>query len=555
MPPTADDDVEHPSSSSPKSSGDATPFDLQGGEKGRIVRSRRRVWSEKDISMLVALHVQFGNKWTMIARNLPGRNDNDCKNIFHSALRSKTAIGPTCDDPQQRRRAQEAALEQYAGSGGGTGAGAMDCGDGEDEEPAEEAEEDEENEMSDPTKNVTAWAPRPIAIHSRASCEWPRSLLEPPPGPHLPPPPRPAGRPSSCVAAMEVDAIPPHSSAGAYHPSPAMHGVMQVHAPRPQSDVGVPRRLLSSCSTIEGVRSLSTQELSEPWAAADRSVRPASSASVFSSPLAPGPAPPAAQLPLPHSFDGLSRRPASSCLPFTEDPLQAAQQQWAARRQQLWEQQRSQGAAWQAPVPAPAAAPGLGGGGAMPQQQRQLAPPSLRPSGGASLRGVMATWQAPLPQTLHSTLPQGGSSSFTAAHVPAPGGASGDCSNTGRILAGLAPFAPTPADAGTFAADLSTPRSYVSASATSGQYGSTMISALLAATEISQPAPLVRTISSVASGAFGAERQPSAGASLWGAGPPVPHAARGQVAGDSLDPCILEIWREMADAGPNSGWF
>ncbi|KAG2488261.1 hypothetical protein HYH03_013112 [Edaphochlamys debaryana] len=498
----------------------------------------------------------MGNKWTTIAKGFKNRTDNDCKNIFHSALRSKTvaesnlllrayaqAVGATCDDPQQRRRAHDAALAQYASSGGGTGAGAMDCGDGEDEEPAEEAEEDEEKAASE----LPSWAAGPSAAKSAASCEWPRALLQSSAGPHLPPPPRPAGRPSSCVAAMEVDAIPPHSSAGAYHPSPAMHGVMQAHALRPQSDVGVPRRLLSSCTAAESLRCFSSVGASEPWAA-DRSVRPSSSASVFSSPLAPGPAPPAAQLPLPYSFDGLSRRPASSCLPFTEDPLQAAQQQWAARRQQLWEQQRSQGAAWQAPVPAPAAAPGLGGGGAMPQQQRQLAPPSLRPSGGASLRGVMATWQAPPPQTLHSTLPQGGSSSFTAAHVPAPGGASGDCSNTGRILAGLAPFAPTPADAGSLLAAVNN-YSHMSGSAASSTLGSAVISAMPAGTDSSgQPALPAALASPLVLGAFGAERQPSAGASLWGAGPPVPHAARGQAAGDSLDPCILEIWREMADA-------
>ncbi|EFJ51307.1 hypothetical protein VOLCADRAFT_87996 [Volvox carteri f. nagariensis] len=64
--------------------------------------------------------------WSAIAKYLHGRSDNDCKNIFYSALRSKTsqtnrllrtyaqAVGPNCDDPLARQNAYKTAKAQVA---------------------------------------------------------------------------------------------------------------------------------------------------------------------------------------------------------------------------------------------------------------------------------------------------------------------------------------------------------------------------------------------------------------------------------------------------------
>ncbi|KAG2483851.1 hypothetical protein HYH03_017303 [Edaphochlamys debaryana] len=89
--------------------------------RSSLAAARRRPWSEKDLHRLARLHADLGNRWSLIAKSLRGRTDNDVKNIFHSALRSKTndtdlllrtyaqAVGPNCDDTHMRQQAFEAA--------------------------------------------------------------------------------------------------------------------------------------------------------------------------------------------------------------------------------------------------------------------------------------------------------------------------------------------------------------------------------------------------------------------------------------------------------------
>jgi hypothetical protein len=74
-------------------------FSLFGGEKrsGKQCRERwhnhlnpeikKSEWSSEEKKKLIDLHETFGNHWSKIAENLPGRTDNSIKNCFYSLIR------------------------------------------------------------------------------------------------------------------------------------------------------------------------------------------------------------------------------------------------------------------------------------------------------------------------------------------------------------------------------------------------------------------------------------------------------------------------------------
>ena len=45
------------------------------------------VWSEKEENILFSTQLKIGNKWSVLAKLLPGRSENDIKNHFYSKLR------------------------------------------------------------------------------------------------------------------------------------------------------------------------------------------------------------------------------------------------------------------------------------------------------------------------------------------------------------------------------------------------------------------------------------------------------------------------------------
>ncbi|MED6204986.1 hypothetical protein PIB30_013982 [Stylosanthes scabra] len=50
---------------------------------------KRGNYSQQEEDTIITLHQKFGNRWSLIAANLPGRTDNEIKNHWHTALKKR----------------------------------------------------------------------------------------------------------------------------------------------------------------------------------------------------------------------------------------------------------------------------------------------------------------------------------------------------------------------------------------------------------------------------------------------------------------------------------
>ncbi|KMS95296.1 hypothetical protein BVRB_009730 [Beta vulgaris subsp. vulgaris] len=53
---------------------------------------KRGMFSTQEEKLILTLHQTLGNKWSQIAKHLPGRTDNEIKNYWHSYLKKRASI-------------------------------------------------------------------------------------------------------------------------------------------------------------------------------------------------------------------------------------------------------------------------------------------------------------------------------------------------------------------------------------------------------------------------------------------------------------------------------
>ncbi|KAK9068157.1 hypothetical protein SSX86_012269 [Deinandra increscens subsp. villosa] len=69
---------------------------------------KRGNFTKEEEDTIIHLHEMLGNRWSMIAAKLPGRTDNEIKNVWHTHLKKRTEIHKTtiCDTRKRHTKSK-----------------------------------------------------------------------------------------------------------------------------------------------------------------------------------------------------------------------------------------------------------------------------------------------------------------------------------------------------------------------------------------------------------------------------------------------------------------
>ncbi|XP_078442797.1 transcription factor MYB30-like isoform X2 [Wolffia australiana] len=64
---------------------------------------RRGNFTQEEEETIISLHQQLGNRWSAIAAKLPGRTDNEIKNVWHARLKKRSKPSSTSSERKRCR--------------------------------------------------------------------------------------------------------------------------------------------------------------------------------------------------------------------------------------------------------------------------------------------------------------------------------------------------------------------------------------------------------------------------------------------------------------------